>query len=326
MNYFFETEFFTDKSYSNKREEVDHETVANNFKNYLNNNYNDEDFSKLLSCTGFIPDLYPTDSGKETLFSKLVEVLVSEWADRMNFRSHLVKEKSGYEDINFEVDKKIVVCDAKSFRLGRSQIAPNVKDFLKPADISKWLDRHKKRLGGMVTYPDTHDWIKSSDVYLYCTDKNCPTVILSYIHLALLLHFKSKYQTVNLKNLWNYDKLFPIRLSKKISGGNRNAYWDTINSEIISILGISQNDFLEYFKKYKNLQTECIKKNIDKLIKSKEIIIKKIKTECNALSIEELRENFLEYRIENETRKIDEFIDRIRNFRLIKPNGVETDE
>lgn len=168
-NYFFELEDFTNlniKKCKSEGTEVNHEKIANQFKIYLQKNYDDENFCKLLACSGFIPDLYLTDSSEETLFSKLTEILVAEWSDRMNFSNHIVKEKSGHEDINFEINNKTVVCDAKSFRLGRSQAAPNVKDFLKPADVSKWLERHKNKLGGLVTYPDTHDWTKSSDVYL----------------------------------------------------------------------------------------------------------------------------------------------------------------
>ena len=38
-------------------------------------------------------------------------------------------------------DKNIIVSDTKSFRLSRSQSAPNVKDTIKLADYEKWLGR-----------------------------------------------------------------------------------------------------------------------------------------------------------------------------------------
>lgn len=270
----------------------------------------------MLSCAGFIPDLYPGDSSEETLFSKLTEILVAEWADRMGFKSNVVKTKSSYEDINFNIGEKVVVCDAKSFRLSRSQQAPNVKDFLKPADIKKWLNRHENGLGGLITFPDTHDWTESSDVYLYCTDKNCPTVILSYIHLALILHFCDKHSAKKLKKLWNYEKLFPRTLDKKISGGNRNAYWGVINSKIISILDISGSDFILYFEQCKKLQTECIKSHVERLQEFKSRIIEEIEKAYKKFSKEELLNELVEYRIKNETCKIDEFIKRIYKFRL----------
>ncbi len=47
-------------------------------------------------------------------------------------------------------NNRVIVCDAKSFRLGRSQKAPNVKVDLKLADIQKWLSNYDEdqRIGG----------------------------------------------------------------------------------------------------------------------------------------------------------------------------------
>ena len=315
--YFFALADFVDGVKGNYTEDV-----VQSFHEYLKSDYTDKEFCKLLSCAGFIPDLYPSDSSEETLFSKFVEILVAEWAERMNFESRIVKTKGGYEDIDITIENAVIVCDAKSFRLGRSQQAPNVKDFLKPADIKKWLSRYKNGLGGLVTYPDTHDWGKSSDVYLYCTDKNCPAIVLSYIHLALLLHFRRKKSTKKLKKLWDYEKLFPDPLKKNVDGGNRLAYWKAVNGEICSILKISESDFCAYFEKCKNLQFKCIRKNIEKLQEIKTQTIKNIKNECEKLSEEELRKEFVKYKIKAETSRIDEFIDRIRKFRL---NEIESD-
>lgn len=309
--YFFALEKFVDFG-----ENTGSEKVAADFKERLGSKYDDEKFCKLLSCAGFIPDLYKSDSSEETLFSKLTEILVAEWAERMGFKSNVVKTKSSYEDINFSISEKIIVCDAKSFRLGRSQQAPNVKDFLKPADIQKWLNRHENGLGGLITFPDTHDWTESSDVYLYCTDKNCPTVILSYVHLALILHFCNKHSAKKLKQLWNYEKLFPKPLNRKISGGNRKAYWSVINSKIISVLDISESDFIIYFEQCKKLQTECIKSHIERLQEIKSQIVEEIENAYEKFSKEELLSELVEYRVKNETRKIDEFIKRIYKFRL----------
>lgn len=132
------------------------------------------------------------------------------------------------------------------------------------------------------------------------------------------MHFKDNYSTNELENLWNYKKLFPNRLEKKIIGGNRNAYWKVINEEIISTLKITAVEFKSYFQKCKDLQIECIKKNIEKLRESKKQIIEQIEKDCDKLSVEELKKNFLEYKIKVETQQIDEFINRIVEFRLKK--------
>lgn len=67
--------------------------------------------------------------------------------------------------------------------------------------------------------------------------------MLPYKYLALLLNFKEKYDTKKLKELWNYERIFPEPLKKSMQGGNKKAYWDAINKEIISIAGISKDDF-----------------------------------------------------------------------------------
>lgn len=265
-DYCFEMMNITDEqmeNYSSKDKTVNHEEIANNFMYYLQEEYSDEELCNLLACAGFIPDMYASDSSEETLFSKLVEALVAEWARRMGYQVQLIKEKSSYEDVNIIIGRKVVVCDAKSFRLGRSQAAPNVKDFLKLEDIRKWRSRHKDSLGGLVTYPDTHEWAKSSDAYIYCSTKDCPTVMLPYVYLAMLLHFKDRFEPHTLADMWDYNRLFPKKLEKETKEGNKKQYWHVIEKELLRILGISQMEYQEYIEKCKKHQMECVKKNYD---------------------------------------------------------------
>lgn len=319
QNYFYELDDKTNeavKYYKNINKEINHEEVANNFMAYLEQKYDDEDFCKLLSCAGFIPDSYEPDSSEETLFSKLVEVLVSEWAVRMDFNGKFVKEKSSYEDVNFTINEKTVVCDAKSFRLGRSQGAPNVKDFLKLQSFRDWLNRYDNPLGGLVVYPDTHDWERGSDVYQHATTKNCPVIILPYIYLALLLHYKDRYNTLKIQKLWNYEKLFPQALPKKMKGGNRKPYWDKINAVLMNIIGINKQEYNNYLLKCKNFQRQCIKSKLEKLENQKQKIIQHIKDECQLLDTKELRKELIDYKISKETEKLNALIQNINKFRL----------
>ena len=309
---------FTDKSisdYQKNNKELNHEQIANEFME-LFSICSEEELCNILACTGFIPDLYPADSSEETLFSKLVEALVAVWAIKMGFKSILIKEKSSYEDINIIIDNNVIVCDAKSFRLGRSQAAPNPKDFLKLEDIRKWLKRHKKGLGGLVTYPNTHDWKRGGDTYLYCTTKDCPTLMLSYIHLAVLLHFKKHYKTSDLVSLWDYQRLFPHRIEKKIPGGNRVPYWNTIHNEMVSIMGIELSELENKLSYYEKIQQAFIIKKVKQLEKIKDETITKTKGEINKMPDDVVRNNFIEYKIYAETEKIDKCIERIKNFRL----------
>ena len=100
---------------------IDHDLISANFQSKLQKEFSDDQLADLLIYSGYIPDLYDNDSSQETLFSKLVEVLVCEWARRMGFSSRFIKQKASYEDVNITINGKVLVCDAKIFRLGRSQ-------------------------------------------------------------------------------------------------------------------------------------------------------------------------------------------------------------
>ncbi|MBF4328725.1 HindIII family type II restriction endonuclease, partial [Vibrio anguillarum] len=53
------------------------------------------EFAFLLVHSGFIPEQYPADSSPETLYSKLVESLVLEFAVRMGYsNSYLPTQKA----------------------------------------------------------------------------------------------------------------------------------------------------------------------------------------------------------------------------------------
>lgn len=320
MDYFFYLKNYIDKLFLEKRTgeilNLDVESIVIEFRSHLTVDFTDAQFCILLMVTGFIPDMYPNDSSQETLYSKLVEVLVCEWAHRMGFKSDCIKQKASFEDVVIFIENGTIVCDAKSFRLGRSQAAPNVKDFLKLEDIRKWLSRYENQLGGLVTYPDTHEWRTSSDVYQYCSSKSAPTVMLPYKYLALLLNFKDNYVPSDLKNLWNYDLLFPKSLKKDISGGNKNSYWNVINKQILSITGIKKKDF-DDFLDFSNMRIyECICANLDLLEKKKKGIVSQIRQEVYSLHENQLRESLINTRIKSETAIINNLINRIKEFRL----------
>ena len=319
MDYFFLVKDFVDNASQKAMAQgrtIDTDGVAKNFQNKLKSDFTDAQFAVLLMTAGFIPDLYANDSSEETLYSKLVEVLVCEWADRMGFSGEYVKQKASFEDVTITLNGKVLVCDAKSFRLGRSQAAPNVKDFLKLEDIRKWLARHKNKLGGLVAYPDTHEWASSSDAYQYCSTKDAPTLMLPYKYLALLLNFKDDYDTNRLKELWNYERIFPNPLKKTMQGGNKKAYWEAINKEILSITRVSQKDFDDFLYCADTKINECVRANLKILTDKRNELVKTIRQEVNSLDATQLRESLSEFRIKSETKIIDNLIGRIQEFRL----------
>lgn len=313
--YFFYIQNFVDTAFSNNVT-IDTDSVAEDFHYTLKNNFNNEQLCELLISTGFIPDLYLPDSSKETLFTKLVEVLVCEWAIRMGFSSQFIKTKASYEDVNIILNNKTIVCDAKTFRLSRSQQAPNAKDFLKLEDIRKWLYRYDSPLGGLITYPDTHEWSRSSDVYQYCTTSDVPTIMLPYKYLALLLHFKPKYNPNSLEELWNYNKLFPASLSKNMKGGNKSAYWAVINATLLQLLQISSYEMSSYLNYCNEIIHNCILSNCNIIKKKREEIIENIKTEIQNTNEDKLREILTNYRIKSETDNLTQIINRIEESRL----------
>ncbi len=190
--------------------------------------FDNQTFSFLVCHTGYIPETYPADSSKETLYTKLIETIVVEWAIRIGFtESILPTQKSSKEDVTIKDQRNVIVCDAKSFRLGRSQGAPNVKDVLKHADIAKWLSSYPDydRLGGLVTFPSQHDWKKGSDFYQYTTDHELPTICLNYEHMSFFL--LNNYDKDRLIDTYRrYVDIFPTVVDKK--DNNRDIYYEKI--------------------------------------------------------------------------------------------------
>ena len=140
--------------------------------------------------------------------------------------------------------------------------------------------------------------------------------MLPYKYLALLLNFKDNYVPSDLKNLWNYDLLFPKSLKKDISGGNKNSYWNVINKQILSITGIKKKDF-DDFLDFSNMRIyECICANLDLLEKKKKDIVSQIRQEVYSLHENQLRESLINTRIKSETAIINNLINRIKEFRL----------
>ena len=247
-----------------------------------------------------------------------METLVAEWARRMGFKATLLKEKSSKEDVLIKIGKdNLIVADAKSFRLGRSQKAPNVKDFLKLADIEKWMSAYDTPKGGLVTYPCQHEWQASSDVYRYCSNKNTPTIMLPYKYLAYLLKYKSNYKTEDLLLLWkDFASMFPKELLKTTSGGNKSAYWEKINNAILNITRTTNSEFNIFMNDADKLINECVQANIEYL----EDIIKKIKAnvikETKLLKPNEAKAELSKYKELKETEELKKLMVNIIKFRL----------
>jgi hypothetical protein len=314
------SDFFLVKNYADavfaSDDKVNHEAAANDFMNSVLQPMNDAEFEKLLITTGFIPDLYKTNSSMEKLFSKLIEALVCEWAVRIGASGELIRQKSSIEDVKIVLNESVVVCDAKSFRLGRSQQAPNSKDFLKLEDVRKWMRRYPNAIGGLVTYPCKHEWTGDSDTYQSCSTKNAATIMLPYKYLAYLLCYKGNYSPDDLIELWNYESLFPGSLAKGMAGGNKAAYWNVINDAITRITNTDNENLSSYMTTADNLINMCVAQNLEQVKTYRKNLIDDITAlEANETDIAAMRERFVSYQIEKETEPIDKIIQRIEEFR-----------
>lgn len=293
----------------------EHERIANEFLKDIKK-FDDKTFNKLLVSATFIPDFYEPDSSRETLFSKLVEAMVTEWAIRMGYEATMQKEKASYEDVRIAIKDKLIVVDAKTFRLGRSQAAPNVKDFLKLEDIRKWCSRYRNAIGGLVTYPCLHEWKNKSDAYTYCSTKDMPTVMLSYKHLAFLLDNKENFNTEKLIELWDYDNIFPEKLPKNLKGGNKKPYWDAINKKLTEITNVGDKEYVKCLNRYDKIINQAVKEIINFL---ETIIINKkeeVAREIRKLSDKQIREAYEEYKISQETEEYQRILENVKAFRL----------
>lgn len=143
---------------------------------------------------------------------------------------------------------------SKVFRLGRSQKAPNVKDFLKLASVETWIDnlnkkyamngRSHKVTGGLVTYSSLHEWEGSSEVYEECTNHKTPVIMLPYEVMALLLKYKNRFDLPDFLKMWDYSKN-QVKTSR-----NKSDYWHYVSSFICSLISITPDQYDNELKEY----------------------------------------------------------------------------
>lgn len=267
-------------------------------------------FEFLLLHCGYIPDYYGKDSSQETLYSKLVESMVCEWARRVGFtNSFLQKQKSNKEDITIKKGDKVIVCDAKSFRLGRSQAAPNVKDTIKKQAYTTWLSAYdvNNRVGGLTTFPSMHNWKKGGEAYIYYTESNPPIMILFYEHLSYILNQNiTADKIIDVYN--NYGQLFST------PNRDQSIYWSAIYRALFDDSDTFHNYIIES-KKY----------IMEKVFHTKEVLVKKLE-QCSKgvddylakISDEEIRIIAKKALYHNKTKELQEQVKHIDEFRINK--------
>lgn len=279
----------------------------------------DEDFIEvMISC--FIPDLYTGMGKREKLFTKLTELMVGEWWRRMGGTYRLPTKKSGTEDVELIYNNISIVCDAKVFRLGRSQKAPNVKDFLKLASVRLWINnlnelytsRHDEHyvIGGLVTYSSLHEWESDSEVYEECTNHQTPVVMLPYEVLALLLNYKNNDSIFKLISIWNYQE------NNVETSREKTKYWDYITAKICMVANIKQSEYdrviREYHKKILEAVEEYRKIVEDTVTETKLNVLKEM---SQYKSIDDLRDYALKMIVDRDNATALDYLKHINDFR-----------
>ena len=267
-----------------------------------------EELAFLVLVSGYIPEFYAEDSSQETLYSKLVEIIVAEWGLRVGFQdTSIQKQKSSKEDVTLRLGGEVIVCDTKTFRLGRSQAAPNVKDTLKKANYGKWLESYnpEERIGGMITFPSLFRWKGGSDAYLYCTDHESPIALTLYEHLSFFL-VANLQPSVFFSHLKNYKKLFPAptkRQAEYFAGMDKSLFetkhaaWEQFKKDTAAVLG----ERVEFSK-------EKIKAH---LLKRKVVI----EAEVGNMKPEEIRPKLITSMYDNECSELERQLNNITRFR-----------
>lgn len=277
-----------------------------------------EDFAFLILHSGYIPEFYPHDSSQETLYSKLIESLVCEWAKRIGFAdSYLQKQKSNKEDITIKVDDKIIVCDAKSFRLGRSQAAPNVKDTIKKQAYTTWLEQYdaNSRIGGLVTFPSLHDWKKESEAYSYFTEGTPPIMLLFYEQMAFIL-LKDIDCNKIIHFLNSYKDIYPD------ASKDKTVYLTGLNDNLFNDLLEEYNTFTQEAKQFLTERVNHTLKRIANILKRNYIIIQ---NEVNKISYAELKRQSIREKFNAQFGHLCKQSDNIKEFRILK-KGTEKEQ
>ena len=200
----------------------------------------------------------------------------------------------------------MIVCDAKSFRLGRSQAAPNVKDVIKKEAYTTWLMAYNEecRVGGLTTFPSMHDWKRGGAAYHYYTEGNPAIMMLYYQQMSYMLNQQIKAEQVVLF-LNSYEKIFPEASEDKIY------YWDRVKKFLFN--NGSYEAYMKEASMYGKEKVEHTIASLDVRVKNVEKDVDKLISEMTTEQIEALARESL---VHIHSKELSTLRDRIIGFRL----------
>lgn len=201
---------------------VDAERVEDELSSEIEANGIDSLINHLRLC-GVIPERYRHDSSEEKLYSKYTDVVIHEAFRAMGLSSVVLKERSGYADVECVSGDYSFVADAKAFRLSRT--AKNQKDF-KVQAMDNW--KHGKPYATIVS-PVYQLPSRTSQIYRQAATRS--VLISTYTHLAVLVRYADttsvdKAISALQKMFQSVDHLNPSKSAAD--------YWRIINSRLLS--------------------------------------------------------------------------------------------
>jgi type II restriction enzyme len=261
-------EFWIEKiSHLNGNFGIDSDTIEQEISDEIKTEGIDTLLGHLRLC-GAIPEIYGHDSSEEKLYSKYTDIIIHEAYLSLGLNSRVLKERSGFADVECFTDNYSFVADAKAFRLSRT--AKNQKDF-KVSAMNDW--KHGKPYA-MVVCPIYQ--LPSRQSQIYQQARTLSVCIGTYSHLAVLVRFANKKGCKQAIDLLH--KIFQSIKSEHPTK-NANDYWQIVNRTMIHFDNSIKN-ILKYETRASLESVEICSKESLSFLKKETEQIKKLSREA----------------------------------------------
>lgn len=203
---------------------------------------------ELISQIGAIPEDIGHDSSEEKLYTKVSDILLAKSLLEMNLEAKVLTQRADCADVvaQSHFHKYSLVGDAKAFRLSRT--ARNAKDY-KVSSMALWRgdSEYSVLVCPYFQYPKSN-----SQIYKEALSGNVTLFSWEYIYILLKSGIKET-ASVNISTLWNQSAVIsqttPISASKK-------SFLVQQDYNIAKIIGITPNEFYQYFQNIKDIIIE----------------------------------------------------------------------
>lgn len=252
---------------------------------------------QLVSQIGAIPEDIGHDSTEEKLYTKVSDILLAKALIEMNLEATVLTQRADCADVvaQSHYHKYSLVGDAKAFRLSRT--ARNAKDY-KVTSMNNWRGDcdYSVLVCPYFQYPKSN-----SQIYKEALDGNVALFSWEYLYILLKEGVKES-SSVNISQLWNQSAI--IGQDTTVSNA-KSCFLAKQNSNIASILQISDSEFYRYFNKVK----EIIVKRGNTEIEYYQQEIERVKSLNREEAIAELLKSM---KLDSKIATIQNFIDQIK--------------